>query len=228
MRRLPGFSTTTGSPYALYFADLSPDVAGLDVVYVVDDSSTGGIQKWSLVGSTWKHNGTIGGSTTALLRGLAGTASGTSVSLVASSSNALYNVADNAGYNAAPSVASLPQPFVQPPTNTVFRGVAFAPAAVATQSKTLAITQATAPAEITVFPVPASRQLVVQLPASKASGPVQAALFDKMGTQVLSQQAPAASGASLTLTTEHLPAGLYTLRLLVGGRTTTKQVVITH
>jgi hypothetical protein len=228
VRLLPGFSTVTGSPYAMFFADLSSAVAGMDVVYVVDDSPTGGIQKWSLVGSTWKLNGTIGGSTTALLRGLAGTASGSSVSLLASSGNGLYSVADNAGYNAAPSVATLPPPFVKPPTNTVFRGVAFAPQATAPSSKTLAVTRATAPAEMMVFPVPADRQLVVQLPVGSASGPAQAALFNKMGQQVLSQQTPEAAGTTLTFSIESLPDGIYTLRLLVGGHATSKQIVITH
>jgi hypothetical protein len=227
VRLLPGFSTVAGSPYAMYFADLSSAVAGPDVVYVVDDSSTGGIQKWSLVGSSWKLNGTIGGSTTALLRGLAGTVSGTSVSLIASSSNGLYSLADNAGYNAAPSVATLPLPFVKPPTNTVFRGVAFAPQAAAL-SKTLAVTQATAPVELTVFPVPAARQLLVQLGSGEANGPAQAALFDKMGQQVLSQQVPVATGATLTFNTENLPSGLYTLRVLVGPQATSKQILITH
>jgi hypothetical protein len=228
VRLLPGFSTVAGSPYAMFFADLSPAVAGPDVVYVVDDSPAGGIQKWSLVGSTWKLNGTIGGATTALLRGLAGTATGTGVSLVASSSNALYSVADAAGYNAAPSVATLPPPFAKPPTNTVFRGVAFAPQAPTSSSNTLAATQATTDAEATVFPVPADRQLTVQLPAGRASGPTQATLFNKMGQPVLSQQAPDAAGATLTFSTGSLPSGSYTLRLQVGGQTTSKQVVITH
>ncbi|RZK57422.1 MAG: T9SS type A sorting domain-containing protein, partial [Hymenobacter sp.] len=227
VRLLPGFSTVSGSPYALYFADLSAAVAGPDVVYVVDDSPTSGIQKWSLVGSTWKLNGTIGGSTTALLRGLAGTASGTSVSLLASSSNGLYSVADNAGYNAAPSVATLPQPFVKPPTNTVFRGVAFAPQA-ASLAKTRAVARAATPIDLTVFPVPATRQLVVQLGAGPEDSPAQVALFDKMGQQVLSQHAPVAANATLTLATENLPSGLYTLRVLVAGRAVSKQVIITH
>ena len=228
VRLLPGFSTVTGSPYAMYFADLSPVVAGPDVVYVVDDSSTGGIQKWSLVGSTWKLNGTIGGSTTARLRGLAGTRSGTGVNLIASSGYGLYSVADKAGYNAAPSVATLPLPFVKPPANTVFRCVAFAPQAT-TLRAALASTQATAsPLEMTVFPVPAARQLVVQLVAGKESGPAQVALFNKMGQQVLSQQAPVATSATLTLNTESLPNGVYTLRLLVGNHSVSKQIVITH
>jgi hypothetical protein len=105
--------------------------------------------------------------------------------------------------------------------------VAFAPQTSAL-SKTLAVTQAIAPAEMAVFPVPAARQLVVQLPAGKQSGPAQVALFDKMGQQVLSQQTPVAAGATLTFDTENLPSGVYTLRLLVGGHATSKQVVINH
>jgi hypothetical protein len=193
----------------------------------VDDSPTGCIQKWSLVGSTWTLNGTIGGSTTALLRGLPGTVSGTSVSLIASSGNGLYSVADNAGYNAAPSVTALPLPFVKPPTNTVFRGVAFAPQTTPL-SNALAASQTTAASKMTVFPVPAARQLVVQLAAGEKGGPAQVALFNKMGQQVLSQQAPVATGATLTFNTDNLPNGVYTLRLLVGGHTTSRQVVVTH
>jgi hypothetical protein len=127
---LPGFPTASGpSPYGIFFADLSTTVPGLDVVYVADDNPSGGIQKWSLVGGTWKLNGTIGGSTTALLRGLAGTASGSGVRLVASGGGGLYTVSDNAGYNAAPTTITLPAPLVTPSANTAFRGIALAPVA---------------------------------------------------------------------------------------------------
>ena len=127
---LPGFPTASGpSPYGIYFADLSATVPGLDVVYVADDNTNGGIQKWSLVNNTWTLNGTIGGSTTALLRGITGTATGSSVRLLASGGGGIYAVADNAGYNAAPSTSALPAPLVTPAANTAFRGIALAPVA---------------------------------------------------------------------------------------------------
>lgn len=62
-------------------------------------------------------------------------------------------MADNAGYNAAPSVTALSLPLVKPPTKTVFRGVAFAPPATALRNA-LAVPQATAVSEMTVFPAP--------------------------------------------------------------------------
>lgn len=128
---LPGFpGTTTGaSPYAFFLADLDATVPGVDVAYVADDRSPGGgIQKWSLVAGSWVLNGTITGTS---VRGLNGQASGTAVSLVASTSTGLYFLADNAGYNTAPSRTSLPAAVATAGTNTAFRGVAFAPVAAA-------------------------------------------------------------------------------------------------
>ena len=128
---LPGFPGTAAgsSPYAFYLADLSPAVPGPDVVYVADDrtNGSGGIQKWSLVAGSWVLNGTIGGSNTAALRGLNGRTTGAAVALVASGNGGLFFVADNAGYNAAPSTATLPSAVATAATNTAFRGVAFAP-----------------------------------------------------------------------------------------------------
>ena len=156
---LPGFPTATGpSPYGFYFADLSTAVAGVDVVYVADDRTTvdGGVQKWSLVGGTWTLNGTITGATAttagAAIRGLNGSFSGTTVTLAASSSTGLYLVADNAGYNAAPSTLALPAPIATSITNTNFRGAAFAPvAAVATPAPTItSFTPASGPVGTTV------------------------------------------------------------------------------
>ena len=64
---LPGFPVATGgnplSPYQFFFADLDAGVAGVDTVYVADDSSLvngGGIQKYSLVGGSWVANGIVG------------------------------------------------------------------------------------------------------------------------------------------------------------------------
>ncbi len=131
---LPGFPAATAgaSPYGFYLADLSPTVPGVDVAYVADDRTTaGGIQKWSLVAGSWVLNGTMAGSAAAAVRGLNGTTSGTAVSLVASSSNGLFFLADNGGYNTAPSLATLPAAIATAPANTAFRGLAFAPVAPA-------------------------------------------------------------------------------------------------
>ena len=128
---LPGLPAGgTGSPYSFFFADLSSSVAGVDVVYVADNgATTGGIQKYSLVGGSWVSNGTIAGAT---LRGLTATVAVGSVTLYATGGASLYAVTDNAGYNAAPSTTTLPTTtLVTAATNTALRGIALAPVAAA-------------------------------------------------------------------------------------------------
>ena len=153
---LPGMqgttSTTNGiSPLAFYFADLSTTVPGVDVVYVADDGATtagGGIQKWSLVGSTWTLNGTITNSVA--VRGLDGMTNGTTVSLVASGNGGLYILSDNAGYNAAPSTTALPAAIATAGSMTAFRGAAFAPVAAVAAPTITSFTPATGAAGTTV------------------------------------------------------------------------------
>jgi hypothetical protein len=125
---LPGLTAAGASPYGFYLADLDATVPGVDVAYVADDRASAGIQKWSLVNNVWVLNGTILG---AGVRGLQGTTTGTSVALVASSATSLYALTDNTGYNAAPSLASMPTSLVTAGANTAFRGVAVAPVAPA-------------------------------------------------------------------------------------------------
>jgi hypothetical protein len=130
---LPGFpgATAGASPNSFYLADLDATVPGVDVAYVADDRTTGGggIQKWSLVGSSWVLNGTIAGTSSAAVRGLNGQATGTAVALAATSNTGLFLLTDNTGYNKAPSLAALPTAVVTAGTNRAFRGIAFAPLA---------------------------------------------------------------------------------------------------
>lgn len=215
---LPGFPTATGpSPYAFYFADLSATVPGLDVVYVADDRTTadGGIQKWSLVGSTWTLNGTITAATAPGLRGLSGSTVGGVVSLVASGTSGLYAVADAAGYNAAPTPALLAAPIATAATNAAFRGAAFAPLATA-----LAATQPTrALPGLAVFPNPTADRFTVALPTA---GAATVALRDLTGRTVL---APAALPADQQLRLPAaLAAGVYLLEVRQGGVTAVRRV----
>jgi hypothetical protein len=127
---LPGF-TTSGSPYAFTFFDLSAAVAGLDTLYVTEDTTGGGqIQKWSLVGGNWIQNGTI---TATAVRGLTGSVAGGTVTLFATTGGSgatgggsLYKATDTAGYNAPASTAAVAT-IASAGTNQAFRGVAFAP-----------------------------------------------------------------------------------------------------
>ncbi len=130
---LPGFPTS-GSPYSFYFADLDPAVAGMDTLYVADDTaSTGGVQKYSLVGGNWTLNGTIDAGSNSY-RGLVGIHSGSTVTLYATRKGGsgatgggeFASIVDSSGYNATPAspVISL---LATTGANTAFRGVAFAP-----------------------------------------------------------------------------------------------------
>ena len=217
---LPGFPTASGSsPYGFYFADLSATVPGLDVVYVTDDATTGGIQKWSLVGGTWTLNGTIGGSTTALLRGLTGQRTGAAVQLVASGGGGLYSVSDQAGYNAAPTTAALPAPFVALPTNTSFRGVAFAPVATA-----LAAAKPAAAPEVAVYPNPAADQFTVQLGGLAGPvGAVRASLLNMLGQVVAEQHG---TGNTLAFNVAGVAPGVYLLRLQTAAGVSSRRVEV--
>ena len=153
---LPGFPAATAgsSPNGFFFADLSPAVPGLDVVYVADGrTGTGnGIQKWSLVAGSWVLNGTIAGSSTTGLSGIDGNpnAAGTGVSLIATSPSSLYILADNTGYNVAPTQTALPTAAARAATNTAFRGIAFAPVASAPVVASISPTSGLVGATVTV------------------------------------------------------------------------------
>ncbi|RYY14161.1 MAG: T9SS type A sorting domain-containing protein [Cytophagaceae bacterium] len=200
---LAGFPTAAGpSSYSFFFADLSTTVPGPDVVYVADDRSTtdGGIQKWSLSGSTWALNGVIGGNTSAALRGITGSINGSTVTLAAAGGGGLFVVTDNAGYNAVPSTATLPTAVATASTNTAFRGVALAPLATA-----LAARPATA-LELGIYPNPATDVLTIALPGTSPLGHT-AEVRDLLGRTVRAATLPASGEVSLT----GLPAGTYLL-----------------
>ncbi|WP_218082071.1 esterase-like activity of phytase family protein [Anthocerotibacter panamensis] len=129
---LPGFPLT-GSPYAFFFADLSPQVPGVDTVYVADDTSTtGGLLKFSLVGGTWTASGTAGAATDAY-RGLTGVVNGSTVTLYATrrggsgstGGGELVTLVDASGYNG--SLSGTPALIRTAVANTAFRGIALAP-----------------------------------------------------------------------------------------------------
>lgn len=131
---LPGInSTNTPSPYSFFFADLDAGVAGVDTLYISDDTAGAGIRKFSLVSGTWTANGVI---TAASARGLTGVVSGTTVTLYAATGGSgatgggtLYKFTDTTGYNG--SVASTTASNIATATtNTAFRGVALAPVAL--------------------------------------------------------------------------------------------------
>ena len=115
---LPGVPTAL-TPYGFFFADLDASVAGPDVLYVADDA--GGLKKFSLVSGTWTATGSVSGT----YRGLTGTVNAGVVTLYVTGNSALMSISDNTGYNG--TLSGSMTNVVNFPTNTVFRGIAFAP-----------------------------------------------------------------------------------------------------
>jgi hypothetical protein len=130
---LPGFPTS-GSPYAFFFADLNAAVAGMDTLYVADDSV--GITKYSFDGATWTVNGTNGIAGDAY-RGLTGVQSGTTVTLYAARKGGsgtagggeIVSLVDDGTFSGVPTVLATAV------ANTAFRGIALTPAAGGTTSQ---------------------------------------------------------------------------------------------
>lgn len=127
---LPGISTASTIIAAdFWMADLSDGVPGLDVMYLADEASAGGIIKFSLVGGTWVETGklanTLDGSATYRVVSGEKTANGVVLFGVRNSGAQLYKVYDTGGYNAA--FVGTPVVLATAETNTAFRGVAFAP-----------------------------------------------------------------------------------------------------
>lgn len=138
---LPGFPTS-GAPNAFFLADLTPSVAGVDTLYIADETGSGGqIQKYSLVGGTWTANGTIAASG---VRGLTGVVSGTSVALYGTTGGStptgggsIYALTDATGYNAA--ISGSLATIATASTNTAFRGIALAPQAGENQVASISV-----------------------------------------------------------------------------------------
>jgi len=126
---LPGFPTTSGpSPGGYVVFDLSPSIAGPDVVYVADDrslASGGGLQKWTFDGASWTLAATFSNGLTAGLRGLAGTLDDAGhpvlYATTADTPTKLVRATDDG--SPSPAFGLL----ATAPANTAFRGVAMAP-----------------------------------------------------------------------------------------------------
>jgi hypothetical protein len=131
---LPGMPTTGQSPCSFVVLDRNDAVPGPDTAYVADDRAPavgGGIQKWTFDGNMWhliatfNHDAT-GATLPVGMRGLAGLATGPSVTLVATSAETSVNrifmyTDDGSSLNPTPSLLGTAS------ANTAYRGVAIAP-----------------------------------------------------------------------------------------------------
>jgi hypothetical protein len=132
---LPGLNTASLIPVQFEFADLDPNVAGVDVLYIADQGTPGGILKFSLVGGSWVSNGNIGGSAD-IYAGLTLRTIGNTVTIFATRAGSnsfavrggqLVKIVDNSGYNG--TLTATPTVIASAPATDVisFRGVARAP-----------------------------------------------------------------------------------------------------
>ncbi len=128
---LPGVAVGDGTavfaPSGYFFADLNASVAGLDTLYLADDSdTTGGVFKYSFDGTTWVLNGSIGvGSNN--YRGLTGLVSGNTVTLYSTRGGANFvSIVDTSGYNAAPA-ATISSALATAPSRQAYRGIVATP-----------------------------------------------------------------------------------------------------
>lgn len=118
---------TSGSQYSFFMADLSSSVAGMDTLYVADDSA--GITKYSFNGTTWSSKGSFGAAADAY-RGLTGVVVGGNVQLYATGlggsgatgGGKLVSIVDSSGYNTTFSGSATT--LATAATNEAFRGVA--------------------------------------------------------------------------------------------------------
>ncbi len=125
---LPGMTSGTAYAREFFFADIDPDIPGNDVLYIVNPSNTEGIAKYSLVDGEWVLNSRITGT----YIGLTGVVSGSTVTLYgvrfSASTNSLFKITDNTGYNGEMSTIATPLTnLATAGANTVFRGISLSP-----------------------------------------------------------------------------------------------------
>ena len=134
-QNLSGISTNTSkSPYAFFLADLNGDGTN-DTAYVADDDSTsGGVLKYALVGDVWLACG-VAGTAGDAYRGVTGYTTGSSVTLFvtrkggsgSTGGGELAILTDSSGYNG--TLSGSPSLLATAASKTAFRGVALAPSA---------------------------------------------------------------------------------------------------
>ncbi|MEA2236859.1 MAG: hypothetical protein QOC81_1583 [Thermoanaerobaculia bacterium] len=123
MATLPGVPVTP-TVNGFFFADLD-GTPGIDTLYFCEETG-GQVQKWTLSGGTWAQTGSVA---VASARGLAGSVSGTTATLIATgggSGTPIFSITDASGYNGTLS-GTATTIVATAGTNKAFRGVAFAP-----------------------------------------------------------------------------------------------------
>jgi hypothetical protein len=128
----PTIIAAAPAPYGFVLLDLDSTVAGVDTLYIGNDNSTAGIQKWKYNGTAWAVVATFlppaptGSTATAVgVRGLTAVVNGTTVTLYGTTNETtsirLFSMVDDG--SATPAFSFL----ATADANTAFRGVCVAP-----------------------------------------------------------------------------------------------------
>lgn len=132
MATLSGVPGNTNSPFGFTLFDLTGGPSGPNTLYFTD--STGfQVWKYSLVGTNWVSNGSIGIGASVGLTGRVRTDGTvdlwtTGGGSATTGADSLWYVSDSGGYNAAPVVGGNPfLPIATSAANVSFRGITFAP-----------------------------------------------------------------------------------------------------
>lgn len=212
---LTGIPTATGSPYGFFFADLSPSIAGYDVLYIANDDATG-LQKYSFDGTTWVSNGFIAVS----VRGLAAYVTGTDVTLFATtntaSANSIVTITDASGYNG--TLTGTPVTIATAPTNTAFRGIALAPETIVT-----GINTPNKAKEISIYPNPARDFFTISLPDEISNYQSQISVYDVMGRVQFTDKIV---NTNLYTVNQVLSPGVYFVKVIAGRNVYQQKLVV--
>jgi hypothetical protein len=127
--QLNGFAADAMSSYYGFLALDRDGMPGIDVIYAADDRDPtmgGGIQRWTLKGTTWTLDGTIKKGLTAGARGLTGFITGGKVVLLATTADVPPRVVSFV--DDGTMLDMLPSKFLNTAaTNTGYRGIALPP-----------------------------------------------------------------------------------------------------
>jgi Domain of unknown function (DUF4214)/Divergent InlB B-repeat domain len=135
--RLPGLTDTNVTSANAFVLLSVPSGGAINTLYIADDGA--GVSKFSLVSGTWVSNGIVGVAADTY-RGLAGTVSGSTVTLYATRKGGtgatgggeLVKITDASGFNG--TFSATPVLLATAATNTAFRGVALTPEVTVTPS----------------------------------------------------------------------------------------------
>jgi len=157
------------SPYGFVFLDREPSVAGVDTLYVVDDTSTN-LRKFSFDGTTWTLQGVWAEPSTGFhIAAQDNGANGVDLYLTRGT-NSLSKLTDTAAYNQPINAAAL-NPIVPVGANTAFRGIIVVPSpvqATPTPTETATVTPSETPSPTAV---PSCLRFMVSLEGSQEVPP---------------------------------------------------------